>query len=465
MMEELVMSSENGFTRMVLVVLLLVSVTCAAAEDRDPAQAVLDRMRDINAIQSVYMDGVPHTDAQGRMMMRYDPKRSFLQIAVWGCTGPGKGTTDDWDIYPKAGFNTLWPWNTDPLPTLEAAAKHGLQIVLMGGLSGEALKKAADNPRLLGIVWRDEPTLHPAEDSMKLLTEFTTWRDEVKRVRQDLPVFANMTPWIMPPALTNWVRWTQAGDLSCHDNYPIMDRGRRAESVGADPNGIPQSVAMAAAAVDERKPVWLIVGAFTLAPPAYGESFPFRYPTPLQLRASVYAGLIHGATGIIYFTPDSYISRDGGVIGMSPRPEATPHIVGGKPKTPATPLQLIQARALWDTAAQINSELKELTPALLAPTVSSAEVPFTVAVTGRGPTQNPVRCLLKPHPDGGWVLLTVNVDDAVLRVSYGFPRGLEEAQVLYENRSALSLEKDGTRFTLDYEPFDAHVVRIKPKAK
>jgi hypothetical protein len=122
-----------------------------------------------------------------------------------------------------------------------------------------------------------------------------------------------------------------------------MDRGQRAESIGADPNGIPQSMTLAVAANKEKKPVWLIVGAFD-QPGAYGQSFPFRYATPEQLRACVYAGVIHGATGIIYFIWDSYVSRDGGCIGMSPNPKATytpnPQQPGYTKPTPASPMQL-----------------------------------------------------------------------------------------------------------------------------
>jgi hypothetical protein len=50
---------------------------------------------------------------------------------------------------------------------------------------------------------------------------------------------------------------------------------------------------------------------------------PRLFPTPEQLRGCVYAGIIHGATGIVYFTWDAQASRNGGVIGMAPDPRAT----------------------------------------------------------------------------------------------------------------------------------------------
>ena len=62
----------------------------------------------------------------------------------------------------------------------------------------------------------------------------------------------------------------------------------------------------------------------------------------MQLRAQVYAGLIHGATGIIYFCWDTYVCRDGHVIGMSPDPQVQYLEPGpGKPKpSPARPMDL-----------------------------------------------------------------------------------------------------------------------------
>ena len=64
-----------------LMALALVAALARAAAAED-LQALLDRMRDLSAVQTVYRDGVPHTDKQGRLLMEYDPDRSFFQIGV-----------------------------------------------------------------------------------------------------------------------------------------------------------------------------------------------------------------------------------------------------------------------------------------------------------------------------------------------------------------------------------------------
>jgi hypothetical protein len=443
----------------------LAAVLFGLTASADPAEDVLNRQREFNAVQTVYRGGVPHTDRQGRPLSAYDPNKSFFQIGTWGAPLPGKyyDSECDWAVLKAAGYNTVWPWAADPVKALEVGASFGMQIIPMGEIAEEKLAVIREHPNLLGNVWMDEPIGGlGSRDMDELFAKFTAYRDKVHAVAPGLPVFVNDAPWIMPPATTWWLKWNSAGDISCHDNYPVMNHTGRSVSIGADPNGIPQTVSLAVADVREQKPVWLVVGAFD-QPGAYGQAFPFRHPTPEQLRACVYAGVIQGATGIVYFIWDSYVPRDGAVIGMSPNPlphyTPSPRQEGQPHPTPATPLQLINAKALWDTAAQVNRELTELVPAILSPTVGP-DVPYTLKIEGKAPTATPLRTLLKRAPDGRYVLLTANVDDAVLKVGYEFPRPLEKVEVLFENRLPEEPAEGSKTFELSYEPFAVHIVRI-----
>ncbi|HQH51718.1 MAG TPA: hypothetical protein PKY01_04795 [Candidatus Hydrogenedentes bacterium] len=436
-----------------------------AAAPADEAEDVLNRQREFNAVQIVYRNGTPHTDRQGRLLTTFEPGKSFFQVGIWGAPLPGRyyDSECDWAVLREAGFNTVWPWAADPATALQAGASFDMQIVPMGEIPDDKLAAIKEHPNLLGNVWMDEPIGGlGSKDMDELFGKFAAYRDQAHTIAPGMPVFVNDAPWIMPPATTWWLKWNSAGDVSCHDNYPVMNRTGRAASIGAEPNGIPQTVALAVADAKEQKPVWLIVGAFD-QPGAYGQAFPFRFPTPEQLRACVYAGIIHGATGIIYFIWDNYVPRDGAVIGMAPNP--LPHYTPNPKKegfpnpTPATPLQLVNARALWETATQINREIAELTPAILSPTVG-ADTPYTLKIEGKAPTATPIRTLLKRGPEGEYILLTVNVDDAVLKVAYEFPRPLAKAEVLFENRLPETLPDDAATFELSYEPFTVHVVRI-----
>jgi len=430
----------------------------------DVTQDNLDKQRNFNAVQRIYLNGVPHTDRHGRPLVRYTPGQSFFPIGMWGTPLNGESYGQrccDWSLLSKNGYNTVWPWpHTGGTfeTALKGAKEHGLQVIAMVVAAAD-IKKFKDHPNFLGNVWMDEPIGKLGSTDMDaLFKEFLEYRQRVHQIAPDLRVFINDAPWIVSPATSWWVKWNTAGDVSCHDNYPIMVRRSNPRSIGADTNGIPQSVSLAVASNKEQKPVWLIVGVFE-QPTPYGHPFPFRYPTPTQLRAQVYAGIIHGATGIHYFIWDSYISRDGGNIGISPNPVNDLLRVNGKVKTSATPLQLVQARALWDTAAQINRELRELTPAILSPTVGR-DVDYSVTVEGESPTPNPIRTLLKPNPAGGFLLLTVNLDDSVLKVTYNFPKTLMAVETLFENQPPVALKPKSGSFWQAYEPFESHIFKV-----
>jgi len=432
----------------------------AAAQD---LEELLNRMRNLNAVQTIYRQGVPHTDRRGRVLMEYDPERSFFQIAVWGNPyGEIYGTNYDLAVLPDAGINTMWPWPMRTLEEqLEAGRAAGLQVVTMGHMDEGDAAKLKDHPSWLGNVWHDEPTgSFWGKDMEGKFAEFLDYKARINAAAPDVPVFINDVPWVTPPATSWWVKWNTAGDVACHDNYPIMNRTSHTKTIGdeGDKTGIPSSVSLAVAVNEEQKPVWFIAGAFTTR--AHG-AFPFRFATPMQLRAQVYAALIHGATGIIYFCWDTYVCRDGDVIGMSPDPQVAYLEAGpNKPKpSPARPMQLAESKALWVAATQINSEIGELTPSLLSPTVGE-EVAYSVKIEGDAISDAPIRCLLKPHPDGGYVLLSVNLDDAVLNVTYEFPGGLASVSPLFENRPPFELEPAQKTFTDLYEPFEVHVYRI-----
>ncbi len=449
------------FQALMSLVLLLIMVFPTYAED---AQSSLDKMRNFNAIQTIYRRGVPHTDRQGRPIINYSPDRSFFQIGIWGNPiGEIYGVNYNLAILKEAGFNTMWPWPVRSLADLLQAGKEAaLQVVAMGELNVADAAKLKDHPHWLGNVWHDEPTgSFWGKDMEKKFKEFQDYKVKMNAAAPGVAVFINDVPWITAPATSWWVKWNTAGDVSCHDNYPVMNRKYRARSIGDEEHktGIPASVALATAVNNEQKPVWCIVGAFEVR--GHG-GFPFRMPTPMQLRAQVYAALIHGATGIIYFCWDTYVCRDGEVMGMSPDPKVAYLDPGpNKPKaSPAKPMEIAESKALWMAATYVNREIHELTPSLLSPTVDD-KVPYTVQVTGSAISDTPVRCLLKPMGRDAYLLLTVNLDDAVLNATYELAGGVTSVEPLFENRTPYELKPGGKQFTDLYEPFDVHVYRIR----
>lgn len=444
------------------VAVALVSIIASWCHAQD-ADQLLKAMQDYNAVQVIYRNGAPHTDKNGNLLTKYDPQRSFFQIGIWGNPyGEIYGVNYDLKTLTDAGFNTMWPWRMRTVEDqLSAGQAAGLQVVIMNPIEVAEAAKFKDHPAWLGNVWMDEPTGGLwGKDMEGKFKEFLAYKQQINQAAPGRVVFINDCPWVTAPATSWWVKWNTAGDVSCHDNYPILDRGQRSRTIGDEgpKSGIPLTVSLAAAVNREQKPVWLIVGAFSQR--SHG-AFPFRFATPVELRAQVYSGLINGATGIIYFTWDTYVCRDGGVMGMAPDP-LTQYLPGGPGQphpTPVKPMEIAQSAALWRAARYLNREIKELAPALLSPTAPEA-TNYSLKSEGKGVTQAPLQCLLKQHPDGGYVLLTVNNDDAEMKATYEFPGGLKSVQPLFEERPAFELKPDQKTFEDMYDPFEVHVYRI-----
>lgn len=450
----------KSYCRMAILLAGLVALP-AVAQDADK---LLKAMHDFNAVQVIYRQGVPHTDQHGNLLQQYDPQRSFFQIGIWGNPyGEIYGYNYDLKVLTDAGINTMWPWRMRSVEhQLTKGQAAGLQVVIMNPIKTEEAVQFKDHPAWLGNVWMDEPTgALWGKDMEGKYREFLAYKKEINAAAPGRVVFINDVPWVTAPATSWWAKWNTAGDVTCHDNYPILTRKQRSPTIGDEGSrsGIPTTVGLATAVNLERKPVWLIVGTFSQR--THG-AFPFRFATPMELRAQVYAGLIHGATGIIYFCWDTYVCRDGGVMGMAPEPQtAYLQAAAGRPKpTPVKPMEIVEAAALWRAATFINGEIKQLTPALLSPTAPES-VKYAVETEGKPVSDTPLRCLLKQHPEGGYVLLTVNLDNAVIKGKYTFPGGLKEVQPLFEERPALVLQPEQKTFEDMYDPFEVHVYRLR----
>jgi hypothetical protein len=410
----------------------------------------LTTVRDYRAIQTIYRNGVPHTDKNGIRRTTYSASESFFPIGILNAPRPGEysGHTYDWNELVSANFNTVWPW---PLmsaeDSLQAGVNYNMQIVIMNPVDSPTLNSIKDHPNLLGNLWRDEPPVdYP--DAQTYMDDFITYRDMAHGIAPQMPVFVNLVAYIG----SAWTTWNQIGDIACHDNYPLMPVS---PTIGETSTDIPRVALLSAEVTDEQKPVWFIPANFQWAN-SPDHNFPFRMPTVEQVRTQVYAAIIHGVTGIHYFLWDTWIGRIGAVIGMSPDPQPT---LLDPPVTPATPMQMNRSLAMWLATKQLNSELTTLTPAILSPTASAA-VGYSVAITGQDVTNSPIRCILKEDPAGGYVLLTVNVDEAVLKATYTFDNELSSVDPLFENRSALSLPAGSHSFTQSYDPFEAHILHI-----
>jgi hypothetical protein len=116
-------------------------------------------------------------------------------------------------------------------------------------------------------------------------------------------------------------------------------------------------------------------------------------------------------------------------------------------------------------ATQINSELRELTPVLLSPTLGD-DAPYKVEVNAKDRSRRtPLHCMLKRDEKGGSCCWRSNLDDAVLSATFTVPDPINGIEVLFENRHGPDIAADRKTFIERFEPFDVHVYRIQPAAR
>ena len=410
--------------------------------------------RKLNAVQTVYQSGVPHTDRNGRRLERFDPERSFFPLGLYHAWhGEMYGHKQSFADFARAGFNCCHLWEGQRAGQVaDAAAQAGIQLIPHYPTDDE-VKALKGHPSTLAWYLDEEPTgCYWGAKMEEKFRAFERRRDAIKRLDPDHPVFILDCPWMTPPATSWWVRWNSAGDITSHDNYPMSQHHR---SLSFD-LGIPESVSLAVASVKERQPMWFCAQAFEQC----SATFNFAMPTPRQLRCMLYTSLVHGATGILYFALDSWVPRDGGCIGMAPDPLAD-YKGGGTKPTIATGDQVRMSRALWESAVALNRELAQLRPALLSPT---ARVPYEVYVDDgwKSVTPDPIRTLLKQDPAGGYTLLVVNVDDAPQRLRVRFQDLRFRATEPFDHAAHFQRDRDALEFAAT--PYATHVFRITPEA-
>ena len=404
------------------------------------------------AVQTVYQDGVPHTDRHGVRLGRFDPERSFFPIGLYHALhGEVKGRRYDFKDYAAAGFNTCHLWEGQELVDVADAAKAaGIQLIIHHPHDAEVAAHR-EHPAVLGWYLDEEPTgAHwgrPEKSMDEFFAAYLARRDAIRRIDPRHPVFVLDVPWITAPATEWWTKWNTAGDVACHDNYPVS----QARQTLSFDQGIPESVSLAVKVNQGRKPVWLVTQAFE----AHDARFPFNMPSSRQLRCMTYTAIVHGATGVVQFALDSWVTRSGGVVGMSPDPQPSygEHLI-------ATADQLRMSRELWSAAVALNKELHDLRPALLSPT---AKVGYRVSLDDTWPavSPGPIRTLLKQDPRGGFVLIAVNVDAATQRVRVRFPGTRPRAEQMFDAPGAGRLQVDGDAVEFQAGPNGVHVLRLK----
>ena len=400
----------------------------------------------------MYREGVPHTDRVGRRRTQFHPTHSFLPIGLYhALTGRHFGRTYSLKVVADAGFNAVHPWEGQPLDSFMKAARHyGLQVIVHRPTNRQVTQHAND-PSILAWYLDEEPTgFYDNDETRHRLKKFHDRRHLIHQRDPNRPVFALDGP-PLAGREQDWDLWAQAGDVSVHFNYPIY--ASPTETLIGE-NGFTETIHRAVKLNIEKKPVWFVAQAFQ------GRNIEWTMPTPKQIRAMVYGAFIHGATGVIYFGLDSFVMRDGNVLGISPEPAPdygpTPDFDSSDtPPLVAKEQDLMSSRAAWAATQKLAREVKLLTPILLSPTSGQT---IAIRVEGVSLSETPIRALLKEF-QGHQYLFVVNLDNVPLKVFFKVRRQLTKVQVQIGNN--MFLVKSAAGWHDQLEGFAVRVYRFR----
>lgn len=409
--------------RALLAAMLLVLVGCGTSPEM-PAE------------QRFYQDGTPHTDRNGRLRFDYQAAHSFLPLALYhGLDGVHHGVRYDLNSLADAGFNAVHLWELQKVETVaETARDAGLQMIVHWPLPAtvEALK---GHPALLAWYLDEEPSFLYASGEMR--SRMATFKERKAGIRS----VDSRTPIIVldgPPTETNrahWDVWNRSGDIASHFNYPVTVARKR-------PYGpverVAETTAIARELVDGERPLWMVLQAFG------GADRGWHMPRPETVRAMAYAAIVHGATGLIYFALDSFVTRDDGILGIAAQPKrdygvTVDYNTDGLPPLVVEEADLARSRALYRAVAALNVELKMLREAVLSPT---STLQFTALPDAGSDRADAVRVLLKRTEDAH-ILIAVNVDLQPASTRLRFARPVAAVTPLFGGPAPVDVTPDG----------------------
>jgi len=413
-----------------------------------------------HARQTPHTTGVPHLDQDGRVRMVYDPRRSFLPLGLYhglnylDSLDPDHGALPaPFDAFRRAGFTYVHTNKALSQAYLDRLHQNGLRMVKSEARPEDA-ERWGRHPAMLGWDVFDEPdsdgnfAAYPGR-----FEAFERYRAGIRTPDPMRPIFVNTVAWIHAGHANRpwWVKWHQAGDVSCHDNYPIVHTQTPTRSL-LDPEwgqGIPETTSLAVEATGGTKPIWVILQA-------YGQpDGRWRYPSPIEARCMAYTALVHGATGLCWFTLDVNDARINATgWGISPTPLATYNTQ--QKGVVATTDDLRRIQELWHEVARVNHEVRQLLPCLYAPTSPAR---YRVLVRGQALSDTPVRALLK-SADGRRVLIAVNVDNMPLDLRVEFPPSMKVGGVRRLCDKAGRLPVSHSRFTDRIGPLGVRIYEL-----
>jgi len=414
------------------------------------------------AVQTVYQGGVPHLDKDGNLRTTFDPNLSVFHNGIFWVSEEPKDS-DAVSQLTSAGFNmAMTIKDQNPQFLIDQITGDDFKVIINTWLDFDQdfnydpnsfdenlFQTHKDNPNVIAFWLADEPykiaKANNNDPSINLNVLNQVYQDHKDLTAKQLFI----TEGYIVPTDSIWQQFVNLTDLANVYQYPKFFTNVPVQTMEITAAATQEMVST----IGSSKPAWL-------TPQLFNEAG-FVYLTPTEEKAQIYTTLIHGSTGLLHFIWDTCHARNYHIAQLA---GVRPNIASTYPDCDPDALVLsdqkvAEAQALWNTldAAQggINSEIQQLTPALLSPTVN---IPYTVLVDQTPISQAPIRTLLK-QVDGQYYLLAVNIDNATIETQFNFPLTIDgQVEKLFEG-GFISPSIGGT-ISDTFAPFEVHVYRF-----
>ena len=324
----------------------------------------------------------------------------------------------------EAGFNTAHTYNSARTPEfrefLDAATRHGFKLFISarGGANTRdpasvLLDVVADEaePALLAWYLADDTASHIGPEELRRIHQAVRDIDPAHITVQADPVGS--------PENSRYADYVESTDGFLPELYPI--RGDGPDQVPLIIRDMKTIAADLKRAGTTRKAIWAIVQVFE------GWGWP-RYPTDAEVRAMTYLSLIHGATGMTYYTYGGHGKNHGAT--HDPRVWANLKRVAGE-------------------LAQLQNVLVERDPGVKV----ACEV---VAGPARDALGYPSISTMVRRHSGFTYLFTASSSAENVKARFRVPGLGQKVECLFEERA---LSPQGGLLEDSFEPYGVHVYR------